>query len=207
MFPSRDHVSSPNPRTAGRTDPNDKARSPKYTAHDESMLRCCIQLIPQTCQRRPFVHEALDPLQDPLRRQVRLVQHLVQRAAGAPAVVPVGREGVLLGDLVEEPVVHQPARLGGDHGRVGAVGRGEHLAAVRLRLQREQLRAGRADDLHVQPAGVELRQRGDDVRHRAGALDDHACRRVGRAGDRAGRRPRARPRSATGCPAPRDPGS
>jgi len=50
-------------------------------------------------------HKAFEAGQHPLGRQVRLLDHLLQRAPGAPAVIPVGGQGILLCHLVEQPGV------------------------------------------------------------------------------------------------------
>src|SRR3990172_8247587 len=65
--------------------------------------------------------EALDPLHQPFRREVRLVEDLVHPPPGAPTIVPVGGEGVVPGNLVEDPIAHRDQRLGADDCRVGPV--------------------------------------------------------------------------------------
>ena len=58
----------------------------------------------------PLAREALDAFQYPLLRQMGLVQHLVDGAAGAPAIVPVGRHRVLIRDPVPDPISHRAPR-------------------------------------------------------------------------------------------------
>src|SRR5208283_5854346 len=79
---------------------------------------------------RPRLHKAPDPVEDVLRGEMGLFEDLLQRAPRAPAVVPVRRHRVLLTDPRIQPIVHQPSRLGGDHGRVQALLLGEHLHPV-----------------------------------------------------------------------------
>src|SRR5687767_3204371 len=76
--------------------------------------------------RISVAHVALDPLQDVRRRQVRLVDHLVDRAAGAPAVVPVGAQRVLLGNRSVDPVTHELE---------GSIGHGHAVPPVRGRAK------------------------------------------------------------------------
>ena len=70
--------------------------------------------------------EAFDALQNPVRGQVGFFHDLVDVTASSPAIVPVRREGVRLGDLVVQPVVHQAAGTVGDRHRVDPVGRGDN---------------------------------------------------------------------------------
>src|SRR5450432_4424017 len=51
--------------------------------------------------------KALNAAQQPVLRQVRFLEHLVDRAAGPPTVVPVRGHRVLVGDAVRDPVAHQ----------------------------------------------------------------------------------------------------
>jgi len=84
-------------------------------------------------------------------------------AAGTPAVIPVRREGILFSDMGEQPVMHQPARLGGDHGRVHLVCAGDHLVLILIRLHGKHLRAGSTDDFYIDLLLIQQRQ---DLNHR-----------------------------------------
>src|SRR6185503_15590377 len=50
----------------------------------------------------PLADEAFDAGEEVLRIEMRFLDHLLDRPAGAPAVVPVRREGVLEADLGAE---------------------------------------------------------------------------------------------------------
>ncbi len=106
-----------------------------------------------------------------MRGQVSLLQDFLQSAPGAPAIVPVGGQGILLTDPGVQPVVHQPASLGGDHRGIQALGFGKDLEPVGLRLKGKQLRTGGTDDLDVQFG--QIRKDADYRGHGAGALYDH----------------------------------
>ncbi len=98
-----------------------------------------VDRVPQRAQPLlALAHEALDALEDVLRGQVRLVDDLVDRAAGAPAVVPVGGQRVLGDDRVRDPVASsaRSARLRDAPSRPSGRRREATALAVRRVLQR-----------------------------------------------------------------------
>src|SRR4051812_43961518 len=96
-----------------------------------------------------LTHEALDALEEMRWVEVAFGYDLVDAAAGAPAIVPVRCERVLRDDRVIDPVGHHAARAIADDHRVDALGGRRDGVAIRLRLQRVELRTDGGDDLHV----------------------------------------------------------
>ena len=117
--------------------------------------------------------ELFDPGENPIRSQVCLVQDFIETAPGPPVVVPVGADGILLGGLVVEPLMHGRTTGGGNHHGVHPVPGGKNRILIALRLSPEELRARRADDLHVQLLRRQLRQQLHNPRHGAGSLHDN----------------------------------
>src|SRR5438552_14024824 len=92
-----------------------------FTGGRSGSRRGVDELAEATQASRTLLREAGDPGEEMRCREVRLGEDLVDRASGAPAIVPVGRERILGDDRVVDPVAHDPTRAVRDDHRVEAL--------------------------------------------------------------------------------------
>ena len=97
------------------------------------------------------VGEAFHSIEDGLGVEVGFGDDVGLGAAGQPLVVPVGGQGVLVGQRSHTLVGPHPARARGYDHEVVSSFRGEDGVLVRMGLPSEELLADGRDDLDVDP--------------------------------------------------------